>query len=259
MHFTSITCHCCHAPDVGTCPPLGAENDFRRSILTGLDVIGKVMAHPACISQICNLHRDRLDRRCDFLVTFLGHRIGRSSLVERNARDILGKNVTNARLAVAPVEFHHPSYAVFSRCFCTSSPFLPELGSRMPSISRIDFGGVAEAITPLVNQPLENQSETKLPGLSFIIWFKLLCDPLMPLENLIVSMWLKLALRGLGRGWLPVIKVLLRRLPLRLSSLSSGFGSSLTNVFTMCSTSPISINTFSGFRSVWMMPHSRCR
>ncbi len=38
------------------------------------------------------------------------------------------------------------AYAVFSRCFCTSSP-LPARLSLIPSKSLIDFGGVVEAAT----------------------------------------------------------------------------------------------------------------
>ncbi len=48
----------------------------------------------------------------------------------------------------------------------------------MPSMSRIDLGGVAAAVAPLVTTPSGDVSEGGLPGPSLIIWFKLLCDPL---------------------------------------------------------------------------------
>lgn len=47
--------HGSHAPDVGAGTPLGSEDDFRGAILTGLNVVGKVMAHPAGISQVSDL------------------------------------------------------------------------------------------------------------------------------------------------------------------------------------------------------------
>jgi hypothetical protein len=47
---TQITYHRRHAPYVCACSPFRAEDDFGRSILTGLNVIGEMMAHPACVA-----------------------------------------------------------------------------------------------------------------------------------------------------------------------------------------------------------------
>jgi hypothetical protein len=55
------THHCSHAPDVGTSAPFGSEDDFWGSVLSGLNVIGEVVAHPAGIAQISNLHRYGLE------------------------------------------------------------------------------------------------------------------------------------------------------------------------------------------------------
>ncbi len=50
------------------------------------------------------------------------------------------------------------AYAVFSRCFCTSSP-LPATLSLIPSKSLIDFGGVVEATAPVVRLPSLRRTE----------------------------------------------------------------------------------------------------
>ena len=44
------------------------------------------------------------------------------------------------------------THAVFSWCSWSSSVLLEGLGSARPSISRIDFGGVVEATTPLIRR-----------------------------------------------------------------------------------------------------------
>ena len=49
------TYHSRHAPDIGTRAPFGAEDDFWGSVLSGLDIVCEVVAHPARIAQICNL------------------------------------------------------------------------------------------------------------------------------------------------------------------------------------------------------------
>lgn len=52
------------------------------------------------------------------------------------------------------------TYAVFSWCFWSSSVLLEGAGSARPSISRMDLGGVVEAIAPLITTPVLGVAET---------------------------------------------------------------------------------------------------
>ena len=71
------TDHARHTPNICTRTPFGAQNDFRGTILPGLDVIGKVMTDPASVAQISNLDRDDVyrgglgGRIVDFLLRIL--------------------------------------------------------------------------------------------------------------------------------------------------------------------------------------------
>lgn len=82
--------HCCHAPDIGAGTPFGTKDDFRGSVLTGLNVVGKVVAYPAGITQIGNLDGDSVHSCGDIILTLL---LGRITLVERYARDVLSQYV----------------------------------------------------------------------------------------------------------------------------------------------------------------------
>lgn len=42
--------HRSHGPDISAGTPLGTENDFGRSVLTGLDIVGEVVTDPAGIT-----------------------------------------------------------------------------------------------------------------------------------------------------------------------------------------------------------------
>lgn len=136
-----------HAPDIGTCPPLGAQDDLWRAVLSGLDIVCEVMSHPASVPKICNFDRDGIHSFCYiFLACFLW----RGSLVEGDTGYSLRKVLTassSARLKCAEMVRAH---AVFSWCFWSSSVLLEGIGSARPSISRIDLGGVVETAAPFV-------------------------------------------------------------------------------------------------------------
>ena len=207
------------------------------------------MPYPACVSQVGDLDGYSVHRGCDFLLTLL-----RSCVLafQRDARNVLGEDVSVALSAHSTPQNHiliiRSLFPLFLGLIFTVAECAGIFDPQHIPHRLWGHGGICATIK-LKRHAREVRRTGGLPGLSLIIWFKLLCDP-TPLENRNVSRLLKLALRGLGRGWLPVIRVLLLRRPFRLSSLSSILGSSFTYVLTICSTSPISIRTFSGFRSV---------
>ena len=90
-----------HAPDIGTCSPFGAQDDFWRAVLSGLDVVCEVMSHPTSVPKICNFDRDGVHSLCYiFLACFLW----RGSLVEGNTGYSLRKvlaTFSSARLRCA--------------------------------------------------------------------------------------------------------------------------------------------------------------
>lgn len=73
--------HASHAPNVSAGTPFCSQYHLRRSILTGLDVVGEMVAHPACIAQIGNLDGD--DASVDLIFT-----VPRRSLVKGNTRNL---------------------------------------------------------------------------------------------------------------------------------------------------------------------------
>lgn len=99
--------HGCHAPNVSAGTPFGPENNFGRSILSGLNVVGKMMAYPACIAQVGNLDGDGIHCRCDVLLKFLW----RSTFVERNSRYVLSEDVPVAYQSIFWVS---PPYLVLA-------------------------------------------------------------------------------------------------------------------------------------------------
>lgn len=53
--------HSRHTPDIGTGAPFGTQNHLRRPVLSGLNIISKVMVDPAGISKIRNLDTDNFE------------------------------------------------------------------------------------------------------------------------------------------------------------------------------------------------------
>ena len=139
-----------HAPDIGTCPPLGAQDDFWRAVLSGLDIVCEVMSHPTSVAKICDFDRDGVHSFCYiFLACFLW----RGSLVEGNTGYSLRKVLTASSSAPFRRAEKVRTYAVFSWCFWSSSVLLEGIGSARPSISRIDLGGVVETAALFVTTP----------------------------------------------------------------------------------------------------------
>ena len=60
--------HSCHAPNVGTCAPFRAKNNFRGAVLAGLDVVSEVMVYPAGIAQIGDFDRYHIGGNCHILL-----------------------------------------------------------------------------------------------------------------------------------------------------------------------------------------------
>jgi hypothetical protein len=58
----SSTYHCSHTPDISAGSPFRPQDDLRRPVLSGLNVIGKVMIHPTGIAEIGNLNTDDIKR-----------------------------------------------------------------------------------------------------------------------------------------------------------------------------------------------------
>lgn len=56
-----IPYHSCHTPYISASTPFGTQNHFGRSILSRLNVVGKVVVDPASIAQICNLDADNVE------------------------------------------------------------------------------------------------------------------------------------------------------------------------------------------------------
>lgn len=81
------THHSGHTPHIGTCAPFGAENNFWRPVLSRLDVVCEMMAHPACIAQIRNLDTNGVHRRSD---VFLHFRFRTAGFVEGYAANVFG-------------------------------------------------------------------------------------------------------------------------------------------------------------------------
>lgn len=57
----SGTYHASHAPDIGTGSPLAPQDDLRGPVLSGLNVVGKVVVHPARITKVGNFDADDLE------------------------------------------------------------------------------------------------------------------------------------------------------------------------------------------------------
>jgi len=55
------TYHSSHAPHIRASTPLRAQNHLRRAVLSCLNVVCEMMAHPTRVTQIRNLHRYLLD------------------------------------------------------------------------------------------------------------------------------------------------------------------------------------------------------
>ena len=58
----SSTYHRGHTPDISAGPPFRPQNDLRRPVLSGLNIIGEVVIHPTCITEIGNLDADYVKR-----------------------------------------------------------------------------------------------------------------------------------------------------------------------------------------------------
>lgn len=95
--------HSCHAPDISACAPFGAQNDFRRAILSSLYVVGKVMPYPACISQVGDLDGYSLHGGCNLLLALLR---GCALAFQRDSRNVLGEDVSMA-LSVCSTPQNH--------------------------------------------------------------------------------------------------------------------------------------------------------
>jgi len=86
------THHGGHAPDICAGAPLAAQDDLRRSVLPGLDVICEVMSDPAGVSEIGDFNRYCLKGLVDgrFEIWCAS---GTAGLVECDAGDFLGKKI----------------------------------------------------------------------------------------------------------------------------------------------------------------------
>jgi hypothetical protein len=89
-----------HAPDVCAGAPFGAQDDLGRTVLAGLNVVGKVMADPAGVAKIGNLYANDVEIDLLFfsfpLVTGAGRAAGRGGcgggFPEADAGHFLGKD-----------------------------------------------------------------------------------------------------------------------------------------------------------------------
>jgi hypothetical protein len=66
-----IAYHGSHAPNIRAGTPLGPQNNLRRTILPGLNVIGEVMIYPTSIAKICDLDTDDIVGMWVFGLAFL--------------------------------------------------------------------------------------------------------------------------------------------------------------------------------------------
>lgn len=53
--ISNSTHHSSHTPNIRTGAPLRPKNNFRRTVLSRLDIVCEVVSNPACITQIGNL------------------------------------------------------------------------------------------------------------------------------------------------------------------------------------------------------------
>lgn len=83
--------HCSHTPHICTRAPFRSQDDFRRSILPGLNVVCEVMSHPARVSEIRNLHRDDFNTFLRPLQFFGFHGV---RFTQVHVRDIVREDVT---------------------------------------------------------------------------------------------------------------------------------------------------------------------
>lgn len=90
--FESKIHHARHAPNVSTRPPLCTKNDLWRPVLPCLDIVCKVMANPAGVSQISNLDGN------DVAGGFFGCGLG-GGLVQRDAGYFSLQDVSGIELA----------------------------------------------------------------------------------------------------------------------------------------------------------------
>ena len=88
---SKLSYHSRHAPNIGTCPPFGAQDDFWRAVLSGLDIICEVVSDPASVSKICNLDRYSVHSSC---YIFLACLLWRSRFVQGDTGYGLGKIFT---------------------------------------------------------------------------------------------------------------------------------------------------------------------
>jgi len=88
-----VTYHAGHTPHVRTGTPLGTQDDLRRAILPGLDVVGEVVPDPTRVAQVGDLDGD--DLVCPILV----RRLVRGVLVERYAGYLSFQQVTTSTVS----------------------------------------------------------------------------------------------------------------------------------------------------------------
>jgi hypothetical protein len=82
--------HAGHTPNVGAGTPFSSQYNLGRSILSGLNVVGEMVAHPACVAQVGNL--DGNDAGIDLVFT-----VPRRALVKRNTRHFSLQEITATR------------------------------------------------------------------------------------------------------------------------------------------------------------------
>lgn len=63
-----VAYHRSHAPDISAGAPFTSEDDFRRAVLAGLDIVCKVVSNPTGVTQIGYLDGDNID-----IVLVAGH------------------------------------------------------------------------------------------------------------------------------------------------------------------------------------------
>ena len=85
-----IAYHSCHTPYIRAGAPFCPQDDFGRAVLTGLDVVSKVVAYPTSVTQISDLDRNGVHRSVDIILTLVPWR---TAFVERNAGDVFGEYV----------------------------------------------------------------------------------------------------------------------------------------------------------------------
>ena len=143
VHFTSAltTCqaysyevsyHASHAPHIGTRAPLGSQDDFRRTVLSCLNIVCEVVADPACVAQICNLHRNDIHAKVAISAAALALEV--LGFRRMRAAEIHVGNVVGEYLSITTISHLAALHCITVKLTQSSlAPFAdPSLSSRPP-------------------------------------------------------------------------------------------------------------------------------